>query len=232
MNSYTNKLSDSKHSVVANATYHQQQKNKPAYQLVSNRPEANTQRKLQRIANSSPQTNYTHQIFSGVIQRELFHYESAPFSAAEAKTWNQLVQIANGLNVAQTLISNVEEQVWDINSGVTVAGSLAGVRAQIRAGILTRIINRDDADALGWGGFAPKLANMATMYGVRTGPVSTGGHASQTYTYTTAENAISIAEETNAHGQTAGNLNTRRGQMKNAIDLYNNAVNAHANQYN
>jgi len=165
------------------------------------------------------------------IQRRLFHRAGAPFTSAEATQWNALVDTATELDAGADYISNVEDNVWTAGTAITVAGSLAGLRTEIRTAILTRRIARTDADALNWGEFAPFLSTMAARYGARTGPVSTGGHSSQTYTYTVGSDSVSIAEETNAHGQTQGNLGTRRGQMRNAIDLYNGAVAAHAARY-
>lgn len=226
------KPKENKSKAIAHSVAQKKSDGEQGFGFVDNRSEVVAQRKLQGLENNKlGKMDSTRCQGIGVVQRMLFHYKGAPFTSAEADVWNQLVENANGFVGTKAYIDTVETGVYDANSGVTVAGALAGLRALIRAGILTRIIDRNDADNLSWGEFAPMLAEMATRYGARTGPVATGGHAAQTYTYTYDGESIGIAEETNAHGQTSGNLKTRRGQMKNAIDLYNLAVNADADQY-
>ena len=72
---------------------------------------------------------------------------------------------------------------------------------------------------------------MAAQYGTLTGPRQTRGHAANTYTYTANGIDHHIAEETNAHGQKSRNLNTRRSEMRDAIDSFNAEVAAHASLY-
>ncbi|MDP2143451.1 MAG: DUF4157 domain-containing protein [Gallionella sp.] len=186
--------------------------------------------KAVQMKNYRPSLTRT-QTTTPTIQRALHHYQGAPFTAIEAAAWNNLVVVANGFGVGAALIASTEIDVFDVPQVVTVPASITGLKAIIRAHILTRQRNRQECDNFDWGDFAPHLALLAASYGAVTGPVVTGGHAANVYTYTAAGVAIQIAEETNSHGRTVGNLNTRRGTMRTVIDQFNLAAQAHANQY-
>ena len=166
------------------------------------------------------------------VQRVVHYYHGVTqFTDGEATAWNLLVGRVAGLAGAEAFVEQVEADIYAHPQVVTLTNSMAGLRAAARNDINARARDVHDADALDWGEFHPMLVDMARQYGVVTGPVNTGGHSANTYTYTAAGSSQGIAEETSAHGKTAGNLNTRRAQMRVAIGLFNAAVALNAAQF-
>ena len=165
-----------------------------------------------------------------VLQRQLFHMPIAPFTAVQAEEWNALVQRANGLGLANidtiaTLVDDSEVDIWA--STTTVPLALAALRALMVTGLQALRREPQEANELGW---ADMLGFMQEFraFGVLGGPVNTGGHAANTYTYTghSTGQVQSVAIEVNAHGKTASNLNTRRGHLRALVGIYNSEVNA------
>ena len=229
----TVKLSESKSGVIQN-------KSATTKVIVDNRPTAIVQRKLQSAASKSLQTKTLGASTMNLsqrgitIQRQIYHAEGLRFTALEATQWNEFITglgtFADETTVAPR-IASAEDSFYDPNAVTTIAGEITAIKAIVRALILQRRMDVADAATLDWGQFRTTLVSMATRYGAVTSSGSSGGHASITYNYTAGGQTASIAEETNAHGRTAGNLRTRRGQMRDAIAYYNTAVLAHANQY-
>jgi hypothetical protein len=177
-----------------------------------------------------------------------FVLQARPAQAVQAKfhapipdqgdEWNDLIDRITNLDNIVDLpnMDEINEAIaqgemnWygddEHSAGVLRFNAFVSLKYRVRTGLTELRRNRLDANALDWGDFITEMNTLSLKYGVVTGPVSTGGHPSDTYTYTVGGNSISLAEETDAHGQTAGNLNTRRGQMRNVFDLFNGAVDA------
>jgi hypothetical protein len=166
------------------------------------------------------------------IQRTVYYAAHVTqFTNLEATAWNALVAQVAGLPTAEAFVEQVEADIYVTPQVVTLTNSMAGLRAAARVDINARVRDPADANALTWGEFHPMLVDMATTYGTVTGPVNTGGHSANTYTYTAGGGSQGIAEETSAHGRTPGNLTTRRAQMRAAIGLFNLAVAADAARF-
>lgn len=166
------------------------------------------------------------------VQRTVFYGPHVTqFTNAEATAWNALVAQVTGLPTAEAFVDQVEQDIYADPQVVTLTNSMAGLRAAARTDINARVRAPADANALTWGEFHTMLVAMSQTYGALTGPVNTGGHSANTYTYTAGGGSQGIAEETSAHGRTPGNLTTRRAQMRTAIGLFNLAVAADAARF-
>jgi len=208
-----------------------------SFQFFDNRPEAVAQRKLKNMADQSLQKENVSHVSSqevngvNIVQRALYHYDAAPFSEAEANAWNSLVAVAENFGIEANFIETVEADVYNPEPATTIGDATKTLSTAIAAHIRSTTIATTTADNFDWGDFHPQLTLMAASYGTLTGPVSTGGHQDDVYTYIVNGDTHRIAEPTNAHGRADGNINTRRGQMRAAIISYNDAVEAAASAY-
>jgi len=205
--------------------------------MVDNRPESIVQKKLQSIKKNAYQSEAINaseiqNLSEGnIVQRALYHYEQAPFSAEEATAWNTLVGVAQGFGIEADYITTIEDDAYSPQPATALSAATAVLSAAIAAHIRTTKIATTTADNFNWGDFHPQLVLMAADYGVLTGPRSTGNHQDNTYTYVVNGDTHHIAEPTNAHGRADGNINTRRTQMRAAIVSYNAAIETAAAEY-
>jgi hypothetical protein len=231
------KSKENKSKAVANSVAQKKNIGSQGLGFVDNRPQVIAQRKLQDMAGNSPQndnlTISTAQGYSGgnILQRALYYYNGVPFSEAEATAWNALVVVAESFGIQANYIETIENDAYSPVPATALGVATTTLSTAIAAHIRTTTIATTTADNFNWGDFHPQLTLMAASHGTLTGPVSTGGHQDDVYTYIVNGDTHRLAEPTNAHGRADGNINTRRQQMRAAIISYNDAVEAAAAVY-